>query len=435
MGSEIDPFFQWLNVFDFNVFALGAAACPAVLGAVDQLFLRMFLPLLVLGLLLLTMGIHYSVRFIKTRRISFTPAEGEGDPIAWAYIRSITGLISFAYAVATKPVLEAFNCSRLGDQLFLVASPAISCDSAEYTKLKIIASLMVVFWVIGIPVGMSAFLFYHYKVAAKNLLFVPIGRSSRYEGEPGTPSRNSRAYTTESDFFGFGDPDSPRQVSVISGFEGVGGGSPSRDGRGASEAAEPSRIREPSRYRGASTSPGMIESREFRAKYGILTESYTPKRWWYEVVQVLRRLILIALVVSPNPRPSTYTGLAFVCLVFLAFHMRMRAFRLKFENYLENGSLLLLTIVAVLLIDVGEPPLSPFAKSLLFLLVILPTIAGLLMVAIITWTRVFHLPMPSFIGKVQDHRSKKEIEMTYGGSGESSRIIPMDDEPTTPQKP
>jgi len=58
-GPEMDSFFNWLNLFDFNVFAIGIDSCPAKMDAIGKVYLQMFLQLLVVALVLFTMLVHF----------------------------------------------------------------------------------------------------------------------------------------------------------------------------------------------------------------------------------------------------------------------------------------------------------------------------------------------------------------------------------------
>jgi len=115
--------------------------------------------------------------------------------------------------------LQVFNCERLGDLHYLVAVPAIDCDSRGYKELRRVASAMVAFYVVGLPVALLAFLFYRYR------------KDTQFEETEQVPDEQKI-------------PENDQEI-----------GDEQKKRRGLE-----------------------FKTNAFRAKYGVLTECYTPKR-------------------------------------------------------------------------------------------------------------------------------------------------------------
>jgi len=251
----------------------------------------------------------------------------------------------------------------------MVAVPSISCDTPEYHDLKKVAGVMIVFSVIALPVAVCAFLIHYY-----------------FRGEKEVPSTSASKLAATSSQTDIETHDTvPTEI----------------------EEDPIIKAQEAKRNRGKT-----FISPKFTSMFGILTESYGTKRWWYEPSQLLRRLILISIAVTANNRAERDTTLAIFCLVFLAINMRVRPFVRKIENYSESASLFLLVIIAVILVDVGGP-LSTGTTAVLFLLIIIPITILVSYLIYMASADVLHQGVHPYLEKRQDHRSRGEIRQFY----------------------
>jgi Tyrosine-protein kinase ephrin type A/B receptor-like len=118
---------------------------------------------------------------------------------------------------------------------------------------------------------------------------------------------------------------------------------------------------------------GHLLSYTFSKKYGILNETYDDKLFFWEIVAITRRTILVAVFVFMNEdRVQKFSVLSIFNVLFLAMHIRWVPFYDSMENMYELGSLSVLCLITLLLPISGAAPYSPFMSVVYSFLVFGP---------------------------------------------------------------
>ena len=94
----------------------------------------------------------------------------------------------------------------------------------------------------------------------------------------------------------------------------------------------------------------LLADQAFRGTWGLLYESYSHKRFFFEPLLLIRRVSVVALaVLLYSDQLARTQALSFVCFIWCLAQVLSRPFARSIVNYLETTSLALLTIVSVLL--------------------------------------------------------------------------------------
>jgi len=116
---------------------------------------------------------------------------------------------------------------------------------------------------------------------------------------------------------------------------------------------------------------GRLFKKKSLSRYGILYEPYKQHRYWYELVVLLRRgLMILVTVVFINDQARQYVALSLTTLGSLMVHTALDPFGDGIENRMESASLAILTAVSTVLVSSTVPLASSTVIPLLCLLYI-----------------------------------------------------------------
>lgn len=78
--------------------------------------------------------------------------------VSCSYTAAAFRLVLLSYSVVSDAALQLVSChSPLGESV-MVSQPSVQCWHGEHTLWGVASWLLVVFWVIGLPVGIVGFL-------------------------------------------------------------------------------------------------------------------------------------------------------------------------------------------------------------------------------------------------------------------------------------
>jgi hypothetical protein len=119
-----------------------------------------------------------------------------------------------------------------------------------------------------------------------------------------------------------------------------------------------------------------LDNNRFARRFGVLYEQYTPRSFFWEVVVLLRRTILIVLQIFLTRAPQwKFMGFIVLCLLSLLTHVMVHPFQNPLDNKLEAYSLSLLVIVAAILTADSPPFVYLETEVILSVLILLPIAA------------------------------------------------------------
>jgi methionine-rich copper-binding protein CopC len=256
------------------------------------------------------------------------------------YARTAIGLFLFSFNVIVNALLEFFNCIDVDIAIVVQAYPAVDCRSNTYTMWYPLAIPMLVLTVLLIPIGFALFL-----RRAHNTIVLP------QKGGIGI----GNAKSNDSD---------DTQSDAENGHDG------SKDEYDWFCCVE---------KKAKLDGPRRITLHEFRATWGILSDTYKDDRFWWEVVILYRRTALVAIVVFfAEERLRQLVIVSLFNVFFFAVHGYMMPFYNSLENAMEACSLLMLTILTLVLPLYPAPPYDTEAQVVISILVFVPFVFLLL---------------------------------------------------------
>ncbi len=95
----------------------------------------------------------------------------------------------------------------------------------------------------------------------------------------------------------------------------------------------------------------------FQTRYGLLFEGYKTQCFWFESYVLVRRVTLIALLVSLRNNATVFSWISLANILFLYFHGYVRAYCAEAHNHLETYTLWIHCILTVM-VCVCVRPLS-----------------------------------------------------------------------------
>jgi len=116
-------------------------------------------------------------------------------------------------------------------------------------------------------------------------------------------------------------------------------------------------------------------------RYGLLYCSYLPQFYYWEILILLRRAVLVAImfnVLEPGRRASL---LSLINFAFFLAHIAARPYVSANGNRIESVSLCILSMMTMALAGMDSPP-SKWQEGLLGVIVIVPTLVFAVIIAI-----------------------------------------------------
>jgi hypothetical protein len=229
-------------------------------------------------------------------------------------------LMLLAYPSVAMRVARFFACERIGSESYLSIDSRTPCYDDKHTAFTFVAVLNAILYVAGTP-----------------LLFISIIKKAREDGVkwklqqcallPQLERRLLIEAKTDANYsFEFWD--------------------------------EPSDAKEKKRAIVKYLRRMNLRMHNNVDKFGFIYESYSENVWWYEVVELFRKLSLNALIVlvAPNESAQVVIGLM-ICVFFLVTVQVVRPYESSTDNYLAFLAhlQLVLTLLCGLLIQHGEP--------------------------------------------------------------------------------
>lgn len=136
----------WLKIALGDLLQLGGFQCVTQITYYDRLQLTVFLPLT----LCIACGAVYLVarhmHLGKVQRYSLKA----GSLVAWV-----------AYPAVSLRALQVYVCQEVSGVEYLKADYSLECSGAEYDGNVALATLVVIFFVAGFPLGLAGFLWYN----------------------------------------------------------------------------------------------------------------------------------------------------------------------------------------------------------------------------------------------------------------------------------
>jgi len=117
----------------------------------------------------------------------------------------------------------------------------------------------------------------------------------------------------------------------------------------------------------------LLKDNDFEHRYGILYHRFRESTYWWVVVTLLRRTILVALVAYIQKRGDRYAAVSFFQLAFVLMQAKYNPFLLGSENTLAFLSLAFLLLLTIAL---GSYPFpySVAVQAVVTLLIFLPAL-------------------------------------------------------------
>lgn len=114
----------------------------------------------------------------------------------------------------------------------------------------------------------------------------------------------------------------------------------------------------------------MVKDNDFEHRYGILYHRFRENTYWWVVVTLLRRTILVALVAYIQKRGERFAAVSILQLAFVIMQAKYNPFLLQAENALAFLSLAFLLILTISLGSYPFPyslPVQAFVTLTIFL--------------------------------------------------------------------
>jgi hypothetical protein len=118
----------------------------------------------------------------------------------------------------------------------------------------------------------------------------------------------------------------------------------------------------------------------FVARFGILWQAYRPTVWFFEVIVLVRRTLLVVLVTFvPIAGGWRYPALVLTLCGLLLSHLALQPFAVALDNRAEAVSLLVLMLIAVVLSPERGGPMPLGSQVVVFILLFGASGAGLVL--------------------------------------------------------
>jgi hypothetical protein len=323
----------WLNIVLFS--PNSTSQCIAPLNVYEQATLQIVTPIILFGELMLIGGLHYlaSKKFARAPRSVDGPYLQPSDlrcrvlAVLSAfspdlYISATLTLLLFSYTQVTVACLSYVACVDVGGVSVVFTQPSMRCVSAEYRRYLILVICAMVTYVAGFPLTVFAFLWKNYSLVL----------SSHTHMEAEVKATNLAVHKSNSS-----------SAVVTSG--------------------------------GPSAHPAVSQ---FLRRYSPLFSMYSSRAWFWQVLELARRIVLVAISVSLVRRPSMkFLAYSLAHLVALLLQLYLRPFSVAFYNFAELMSHHLLILLIESLIAV-LPPYSASTQAYLFAIVVPPVIIYLI---------------------------------------------------------
>jgi uncharacterized membrane protein YgcG len=116
---------------------------------------------------------------------------------------------------------------------------------------------------------------------------------------------------------------------------------------------------------------GQLFENEFKHRYGVLYDRFIPETYWWVVLTLARRTVLVALAAFIPIRGERFAIISFFQVAFVVSHVMYKPYRLLSENMM---GFLSLSFLLVLTISLGsyEFPYSIGVSAFITLLVMVP---------------------------------------------------------------
>lgn len=140
---------SWMGIFDFDVLSR-TKVCIAPWSPLTKLFVIGMIPFFSMAQLGLVSVGAYLVQKLRGKLFHGTP-----------YVRTLVGLFVFSYNSVTISTLAFFNCRDVPDgdgTRRLATAPSVDCSSSEYVSTTVLAIVLLMVFVVGIPFGTMAWL-------------------------------------------------------------------------------------------------------------------------------------------------------------------------------------------------------------------------------------------------------------------------------------
>jgi hypothetical protein len=348
---EVGPVSQWITwvgVVNLDHAGMnGANSCIAPLSPYEQTLFTIMTPMILLGELGVIAAINFAIaRYLQSRaagsevsgrdiRASTVGTSKSNSIVLFLYraksllLTAVTtfnsdryiggafAILLFCYTSVCVSCLRFFYCVEIGDARVVFTAPTMDCESATYRRYFAFVVFVVIFFVIGLPLGALAWLWKHKDILAQ--------------------SKNVAA--------------APNAADVA-----VQGGNKEESEAENQDAA----------HRAALLG--------FFWRYGPLFGMYSAKAWYWQSLVLVRRacfvLSSVFLVRDPAGRFLTFALLNFASLMM---HLFAKQFSDEKSNRAEAFSHVLLVVLSMVLL--AFPPPYREAVQIIITLLIVPACA------------------------------------------------------------
>jgi hypothetical protein len=170
------------------------------------------------------------------------------------------------------------------------------------------------------------------------------------------------------------------------------------------------------------------------ARWGVFFDPYARHCFWYETVSLYRRALYVIIDVLLYDEPlAKYMVFAVITALLLLFHLWLKPFKDHNDNLVESVSLAVLMVLSLILGGYQESADST-VQELIFILVGVPTIFGILWIAIPRGRRFLQIcasGMAQVAMARRTTRSTSESRLEVDSNSEISMAV----SPTSPGSP
>ena len=213
-------------------------------------------------------------------------------------------LLLLAYPSVAMRCTRFFSCESIGPLKYLSIDSRTLCQDEKWNGMLVLACLSCVLYVVGTPV-LFFFLVNHARNEGVAWKLKQCSMSPKLERRMLMEAQTDATYSFEF----WNDP----------------------------EKGETEVIRKTLRKKALVTYLRRLNLRAHANmdRFGFIYESYSEKVWWYEVIELLRKFALNAMIclLAPNEAAQCVIGL-FISVVFLVFVMQVRPYELGTDNLL-----------------------------------------------------------------------------------------------------
>lgn len=295
--SDTAAYVAWLSFISFNILNSSASGstCVVPLSPLQKLLSGIVLPLICIAQLIAFAVAHATIWWLARRWPSLKTRFSSLNTDKWhksPYIRTLFSLLLFSYNSVASSVLAFFRCVTVpgSDERVVASQPGLSCSSHQYNSARPWIVIILVVVVIGAPLCLLMFLLAHH-LRLRRWLCARVPMLSKW-------------INVDDDEF-----DRRADFSRVHPF-----------------------------------------SRKFQLRFGIIFCVFKPTMFFFEVVIVTRRAILVGvLAVLANEPIKAYSWLSLVCVICLALHYAMTPYISAQDNSLEALSLFIHAILCIFL--------------------------------------------------------------------------------------